>query len=415
MLFRADGVLRVDELFKPDLLFLARDGVVHLCRRRAGTRGENKGEERVELRLFYKIDSLHRFGLGLSREADNDVAREHHLRHDAPRVGDHFLVLCARVGAVHRLQNAVAPGLDGEVELLCNVLAARHRVEKFVGRVLRLARHKAQPVVAGNGVDGGEQVCKVVIGAQVLAVAVHVLAEEGDLLVALGDETAALLDDLLRLAAALAAADVGHDAVRAEVIAPVHDAHPRAHAALAHDGKILCDAAVLILNGEDALILRIYLVQQLGEPPLGLRAEHKVYVVVGVFHLVGHDLLLRHAAAEADDLIGLCGLRVAESAKVAIYPLFRVLADGAGVEQDHVRLLLVARELIAHLAQHTHEHLAVGHVLLAAEGVDQRKRRTGAAVIHLAHLARKFLLTRELLLADDDFFAFQGMFPPESR
>ena len=100
---------------------------------------------------------------------------------------------------------------------------------------------------------------------------------------------------------------------------------------------------------------------------------------------------------------------------MAVNALFRVLADGAGVEQDDVGLIFIARELVAHLAQHTHEHLAVGHVLLAAERVDQRERRAGAAVVHLAHLARKFLLTRELLLADDDFFAFQGMFPPESR
>ena len=172
---------------------------------------------------------------------------------------------------------------------------------------------------------------------------------------------------------------------------------------------------MLVLDGKDTLILRVYLVQQLRKPPLGLRAEHQVNVVVGVFHLVGHDLLLRHAAAEADDLVRLGGLRVAEAAQVAVNALFRVLADGAGVEQDDVGLIFVARELVAHLAQHAHEHLAVGHVLLAAEGVDQRKRRAGAAVVHLAHLARKFLLTRELLLADDDFFAFQGMFPPESR
>ena len=415
MLFRADVVLRIDQFFKPDLLFLARDGVVHLCRRRAGARREDEGEKRVELRFMNKVDRLHRLVLGLAGETDDHIAREHHLRHDASCVGDHFLVLCARVGAVHRLQNAVAAGLDGEVELLCNVLAARHRVEELVGRVLRLARHKPEPVVARDGVDGGEQVCKVVIGVKIFAVAVHVLAEEGDLLVALGDEAAALLDDLLRLAAALAAAHIGHDAVRAEVVAAVHDAHPRAHAALAHDGQVLGDAAVLVLDGEDALILRIYLVQQLGEPPLRLRAEHQVNVVVGVFHLVGHDLLLRHAAAEADDLIGLGGLRVAETAQMAVDPLFRVLADGAGVEQDDVGLILVARELVAHLAQHAHEHLAVCHVLLAAERVDQRERRAGAAVVHLAHLARKFLLTRELLLADDDFIPFQGKIPPKSR
>ena len=69
--------------------------------------------------------------------------------------------------------------------------------------------------------------------------------------------------------------------------------------------------------------------QQLGEAPLGLGAEHKVDVVVRIFYLVGHDLLLRHAAAEADDLVGLGGLRVAEAAQVAVNALFRVLADGA--------------------------------------------------------------------------------------
>ena len=172
---------------------------------------------------------------------------------------------------------------------------------------------------------------------------------------------------------------------------------------------------MLVLNGKDALILRVYLVQQLREPPFSLRPQHEIDVMIGVFHLVGHDLLLRHAAAETDDLVGLVRLRVAQTAEVTVHALFRVLADGAGIEQNDVGLLLVARELIAHLAQHTHEHLAVGHVLLAAERIDQRQRRAGAAVVPLAHSARKFLLTRELLLADDDFFAFQGMFPPESR
>ena len=66
--------------------------------------------------------------------------------------------------------------------------------------------------------------------------------------------------------------------------------------------------------------------------------------------------------------------------------------------------------------QRTTKPLAYVHTYGCQQNVaDQRERRAGAAVVHLAHLARKFLLTRELLLADDDFFAFQGMFPPESR
>ena len=92
-----------------------------------------------------------------------------------------------------------------------------------------------------------------------------------------------------------------------------------------------------------------------------------------------------------------------------------MVPDGAGVQHNDVGPVCLVRKLTAHSLKHAHNVLAVGHVLLAAERVDQRERRAGAAVVHLAHLARKFLLTRELLLADDDFFAFQGMFPPESR
>ena len=58
-----------------------------------------------------------------------------------------------------------------------------------------------------------------------------------------------------------------------------------------------------------------------------------------------------------------------ERADVAEHAHRRVLTHGAGVHGDDVRLVLVVGHRIAHAAEITAQHLAVGLVLLAAVGV----------------------------------------------
>ena len=98
---------------------------------------------------------------------------------------------------------------------------------------------------------------------------------------------------------------------------------------------------------------------------------------------------------------------------MTVNALFRVFADGAGVEQDHIGDHFVIGQLVAHVTQQPHEHFPVGDVLLAAEGVHKRQRRARALRVERAHLCRKFLLLRELFGADQYFFAFQDDIPPE--
>ena len=57
--------------------------------------------------------------------------------------------------------------------------------------------------------------------------------------------------------------------------------------------------------------------------------------------------------------------------------------------------------------------IAVGNILLAAEGVNQCQRRTCALCVKRTHLRRKFLLLCEFIGADQYFFAFQDDIPPE--
>ena len=89
--------------------------------------------------------------------------------------------------------------------------------------------------------------------------------------------------------------------------------------------------------------------------------------------------LLDHAAAHADDLLRLRFFAVVERADVAQHAHLRVLAHGAGVDHDHVRLKLILRKAVAHLAEIAAQLLTVGLVLLAAVGVHHRQRPLSVA------------------------------------
>ena len=77
---------------------------------------------------------------------------------------------------------------------------------------------------------------------------------------------------------------------------------------------------------------------------------------------------------------GLFFFRVVERADIAEHAHLRVLAHRAGVHNYHVRLELVLREAVAHLAEITAQLLAVGLVLLAAVGVYHCERGCPSAV-----------------------------------
>ena len=180
------------------------------------------------------------------------------------------------------------------------------------------------------------------------------------------------------MAGALAPAHIRHDAVGAEVVAPVHDRQPRLDAAVALLGDALGHAAVRGRDGEHPPVLGADGVQQLREAPQLVRAKDEVDDAVGLFQLLGHVLLLRHAAADRDDLIGVARLGVRQRADVAEHARLGVLAHGAGVHDDDVGRKFVLCEVKAHGAQIAAQLFAVGLVLLAAVGIDHGQRLAAA-------------------------------------
>ena len=77
---------------------------------------------------------------------------------------------------------------------------------------------------------------------------------------------------------------------------------------------------------------------------------------------------LRHAAGDSDDRVGLhVPLQLAQTADDA---LFRVIADRAGVHQDHIRPLGTVHRRVAFGRELSEHQLGIAHVHLAAVGFD---------------------------------------------
>ena len=154
------------------------------------------------------------------------------------------------------------------------------------------------------------------------------------------------------------------------------------------------------VDGEHAPVLGADAAQQLREAPQLMRSEDEVNDAVGLFQLLGHVRLLRHAAADRDDLLGIARLRVRQRADVAEHARLGVLAHGAGVHDDDVGREFVLREIKAHGAQITAQLFAVGLVLLAAVGVDHGQRLTAAGREMRAQLRADVQLALDVRFGD---------------
>ena len=286
------------------------------------------------------------------------------------------------------------------MHLVRALFALGHGAKELFRRVLRVAAHETDDEVARDGVDAPDEVGKIHVLVEVAAVGVDVLPQERDVLIPRRDELARLTLDLVRMAGALAPAHIRHDAVGAEVVAPVHDRQPRLDAAVALLGDALGHAAVRGRDGEHAPVLGADGAQQLRKAPQLVRAEDKVDDAVGLFQLLGHMLLLRHAAADRDDLAGVVRLGVRQRADVAEHARLGVLAHGAGVHDDDVGREFVLCEVKAHGAQIAAQLFAVGLVLLAAVGIDHGQRLAAAGGEVCAQLRADIQLVLDVRFGD---------------
>ena len=251
MLFLGNGVLEGHQAVEVGQLLLPGHGVVHFGGGGAHPGGVDEGEQGVEADLLQHLQRVLKLLCGLPREAHDDVGGEHDVRDEGLEIPDLFQILRPGVAAVHHLQHPVVPRLEGQVEHRGHLFAPGHGLKQLVGGVLGVGGHKADQEIPGDGVHLLQQVGKIHGLLQVLPIGVHVLPQQGDVMIALLRQLAHLGQDVLRPAGALPSPNIGHDAVGTEVVAPIHDGHPRLDLVLPHHRDTLGNGAGVVGVGED--------------------------------------------------------------------------------------------------------------------------------------------------------------------
>ena len=267
-----------------------------------------------------------------------------------------------------------------------------HQVRKFsigadqlVAQILGMRGHKAYARHA-QGVHAPQKFRELAAAA---AIGIDVLPQERDLLHALIDEALALLQHGLRLARTLPPAHIRHDAIGTEVVAAVHDVHKGGKSAGAPLRQALGNDAVALehLHHRPPALKRP--TEILGQAMHIVRAEHQIDERIHRFHPLGHALLLRHAAAHADEELRALLFQLLEPYDVAQGAILGVFAHAAGVVEYEIGFFAHVLRPQAHLHEHTGDGFRIAFVHLASHGDDME---SPGAVGKIAHARGKFAL-----------------------
>ena len=347
---------------------------LHVSGSGAGTRREDEGVRAVVLGLGAQRERGLEVVLRLTGEAHDDVGRHRQVGDGGARRGEPLEVARRGVPAPHGAQHPVAPGLQGQVQLLADLGRLRHGLDRLGPQILGVRTGEADAPDALHRADLAQQ-----LGEEgsplrdVAAVGVHVLPEQRHL----GDPAAGqhlhLRHDVVEGAARLRAPHRRDDAERAGVVTSGLNVDPRRVGQLPNG-----------TGTQQRVVPRLgrRCVEDLHDGALGLRPAQepgRAGQVVGAeddvdpAHLLLNPLpvLLGQAAADGNLEPGLGVHQLLEAAQRPVEPLVGVLPDAARVEHDHIRLLHGGggRQPIGH--EQPGEPLGVVLVHLAPEGTDE--------------------------------------------
>ena len=363
---------------------LVRDLVRHLVRvgsrRCAGPLRIDKRERAVKAHLPHQRERSLEILLRLPRKADDDVGGEGNIRHGRAELLHQTQIMRPVIVPVHFLKKPVAPGLHRKMQMRAELFFLRHRPDQVVREILRVRGHEAYPLYALHTADPAQESGKGGRLGEFFPVGIDVLPEQHDLLHAVRGQMADLREDILRLAADLAAADIGNNAVGAEIIAPVHDVHAGFEAVLPLHRQGLRQNRRLFLNLEDPLFLREGAVQKLRKRVEVVGSEHKVHEGIALFDLLHRVRLLHEAAAEPDDPARVAFPVPAKTPQPPVDMLVRVIPDGTGIVKDKIRLIFLPRVGKSRLPQDSAKLFGVPRVHLAAEGLNIGSRHVTKAL-----------------------------------
>ena len=250
-----------------------------------------------------------------------------------------------------------------------------HRRDDAIAEIVGVRARVPHATNAVHRGDGAQQVGKVV---RAVIVRIDRLPQQDDFAESLSHHIVRLTHDVVELATAFSATGIRHDAVRASIVAAALNRNPCLDAfEAARDDVLVVLLEVEIGGGEPFATART--IQQLRERAVAIRADHQ-RDVLGLIEQARSEALC-HAAGDTDN-----GVRLHESLQFAESPnhaRLRVLADGAGVHQNHVGAIGRLNRCVAVCGETAVHELRIGHVHLTAVRLDvDRLPRTFGCLCH---------------------------------
>ncbi len=299
---------------------------------------------------------------GLTREAGDHVGRDGRARDGGIDPLRGLQKVAAGIASAHGFEDPLAAGLEGEVEV-GHQPGVSPEPEQLGSDVLGLERAKAEARDVGAFEESGDQVMGLARRIEVTSPGAKLGAGDHDLARAGFNGSFDLGHHLDDRAGFLAAARLGDDAEGANVVAAFLSLHEGARVEPRSWGRLMGQRG---RGGEPAE-------HELDEPGLAgvagaddeVRAEGQGCVFAGG---------LREAARNGD---GRVGRQAADGADQAAGLLVGDVGDGAGIDNEGVRLADVVNDVVASRAQAARDLLAVGKVELAAEGEDRGEGTSG--------------------------------------
>ena len=285
------------------------------------------------------IDILRR----LAGEPHDDIRRDRNVGDLPSDPESKVYELLLRVVAVHLLQDSVGAALERQVDMSGGLGIIPDHTDEIVREILGMRGHKADPPDPVHFAHFFEKLRKTDRVPESFAIGVDILSKQHDLCHAVCGQSLDLPYDLARIPAPLSAADIGNDAVAAEIVAAEHDIDAGLVSIFALKGQILHDPVGPVPNLNDPFPGAVELIQVLGKTVDIVCSEDQVDKGVALFDLFHIGALLHHAAAYRDLHQRVPFFEMADPAQMSECPLIGIISDSAGVEDHKIRLFRLGR------------------------------------------------------------------------
>ena len=197
--------------------------------------------------VIHDVQRMLELLIALVGKADDDVCRYPAFRDGGLDPVKQRAVLLDAVAAAHPPEHVAVAGLHRQMDKRHDVITGSDRFDHLIAEVPGMRCGEADPVdprLRALPQQRGKSACY----AQIFAIGVDILSQQGHFPIPLRLELAQLLQDIFHGAAAFFSSGIWHDAVGAELIAAIHDVDPCLVAAEPAHRQVLDDLSFL---GED--------------------------------------------------------------------------------------------------------------------------------------------------------------------